>query len=209
MKRLCAALVAASFAAGISHAGTVSATFDSGTEGFTLTGGILSFDPAGGNPGGGIIATDNQNSEMMLTLPSQFIVPLQLGDSLSFDAREAANPDSNFGGFGELTIQGAGLTATLDLLAGDLTSDWTSFTADFTDSLWNVSGGTLAQLLGGLTSITLNVESGSQVSEVVALDNFVLNAAGIDNPIPVPGAAFLFAPIAGFFAARQARHRNA
>ena len=180
------------------HAAVITSTFDTNTEGFTLSGGSLTHVPTGGNPDGALQAVDTlSNNQMMLTLPSKFIRPLVLGDQLKFDARETVNPNDNFGSFGEVTITGNGKSRTRDFFSGDLPDAWTSVVIDFTASAWGIVSQSgeddFADLLGNLESIVINIESGSRRSETVLIDNVMLTTAG---EIPVPAAAILFAPFA-------------
>ncbi|MEM7739828.1 MAG: hypothetical protein AAF225_03420 [Pseudomonadota bacterium] len=192
-----AAATAAVFAS--AHAVEIKSTFDTDTEGFVLSGGDLAQLPSGV-----LQATDTIGTEMMLTLPSKFILPLSIGDSLSFDARETKNPDGDFGGFGEVTISNGTDSLTKDFFTGDLMDEWITVDVAFDGASWDTTDVFLAGILSGLTSIVINVESGSDISEVVLIDNVILTTTAV----PVPAAALLFAPLAGVAALSRRRQRK-
>ena len=155
-----------------------------------MTGGTLSFHVSGGNPGGYILATDTQSSEMRLTAPAKFVAKaLKNGGEISFNAREEVNPHGNWPSFGEITLEGAGESLVHDFFIGDLTSEWTHISAPLTASAWDVSDQDLwNRVLANVTGIIINVESGAQVSEAVGFDNFSVTA------VPLPSAIWFLAP---------------
>jgi hypothetical protein len=171
---------------GAALAAPVVSTFDTDTDGWTLSGGVLSFAATGGNPGGHLLADDTQGDNMVLTAPAKFLVPLALGGAIRFDAREVENPDGNFPEFGRIFLASATHVATYDAFSGDLGPDWTTITAPLTASLWGLSESDFASLIGGLSVMTVIVESGDNVSEMVAIDNFSVDAAHV---VPLPFAA--------------------
>ncbi|MEO1041953.1 MAG: hypothetical protein AAFX52_06655 [Pseudomonadota bacterium] len=197
-----ALLVSAAAIAAVSasaHAVEIKSTFDTDTEDFILSGGDLEQLPSGV-----LQATDTIGTEMMLTLPSKFIVPLSIGDSLSFDARETKNPDGDFEGFGEVTISNGIDSLTKDFFTEDLMDEWVTVDVAFDGASWDTTDVILAGILSGLTSIVINVESGNDISEVVLIDNVILTTAAI----PVPAAALLFGPLAGVAALSKRRQRK-
>ncbi len=194
--------MAAFFAGGtVAQAAEISATFDSGAEGFRVSGGFTKYISVSGNPGGHLMLTDNSGSDMELILPSEFIVPLSLGDSLSFDARENSNPGGNSASFGKVTITGNGRSLTSDFFSGNLSSDWTTVDVSFDAQSWNTTDQILSGILSDLSSIVINIDSGNRDSEIVQVDSVILTVA--DEPVPNPAAALLFAPVAAFLIMRR------
>ncbi|MEO1041954.1 MAG: hypothetical protein AAFX52_06660 [Pseudomonadota bacterium] len=187
----------ATMAGSITSAGAaeVSATFETGLDGFSLKNGFLSRISTGGNPGGNLLFIDSDNfaSDMLLTLGDQFNVPLSIGDTLSFDAQELKSSGGNSASFGRVTITGGGESLTEDFFSMDLTGNWTTIVVSFDTVSWNTTDAILSGILQSLESIVINVDSGSQDDEQVRIDNVILSI----SEVPVPAAFWLFVPVAG------------
>jgi len=187
-KEIAAVVMVAATLGSPAAAGLVASGFDSGLEGWTLSGGDAFWIGTGGNPGGYLQATDTVASLMTLTAPPAFTAaPLPVGGVLSFDFIELQNPDANFGSAGTVTIEGGGFGASRDLIPNDPGASWASYSAQLTAALWGVTDATWASILASPTALTIDIESGSQISEVVGIDNIAIHPA----PIPIPASALL------------------
>lgn len=200
-----------------SRAVEIKSTFDADLESWTVLGGNASFIAAGGNPGGGIRATDNAGAPFMqLNAPAAFLGDLSAynGGSLSFDVREESgsgtlwNP-GNFdfdGDFGVITITGNGDTVTLDpdglgtfsnpvftTISGDLSA------ANFGRTELQWSG-----ILADVTAMTIRLENRSGTGEVLDTDNITL------SQVPEPGEYALIAGglLIAFAAYRRRQSRD-
>lgn len=187
---LCAALASVAKA-------DLSYTFDSGSQGFTASSAILSWDPAGY-----LRIQDNDGSnDMLLHFPAVGDWSAYLGGTLSFDARNAnvehaSLPD--WADFGDLTLLRAGSPAVhADLVAaGQPPADgqFHRYTIALTSANF---GADLPTVLAAVGSATLNLEfhqtSGSDF-EAVDIDNVRLAAV----PEPASLALWLSAGAAGF-----------
>ncbi|MGR3378837.1 beta strand repeat-containing protein [Salipiger abyssi] len=172
----------------------VVSTFDTDTEGWTVTGDVtgLQWVATGGNPDGHIEATD------LATGPYWFWVApgAFLGDRSAYSGGSLTFDLSSSGGNGsanaapDLLLTGGGLTIALDI--GQADAAWTSFTTYLdTRSDWRVgteSGAVASQaqidaVLADLQSIEIRGEYRSGV-DVGTLDNVVL-ALPVPNVAPV------------------------
>ena len=205
MKTIFAAASTLALSLSAAQAGTVTSTFDTDGEGFTLSGGALSFAATGGNPGGHIRATDTVSTFMQLTLPSKFTAaPLLEGGTISFDAREFGSGPS-VSGFGTITLSDGTNTATRDPFGSTLPAGvWTSISADLDAGDWSLSGGTFETILANISSISIQVESINGFDEVVGIDNVSVDTV---SPVPLPMTApLLIAGVLGLgYATRRGR----
>jgi len=201
IKHLLAGLTAVFAGSAFAQAAEIKSTFDSGEEDFEVSGGFMSDISVSGNPGGHLMLTDNSHSDMELILPSKFIVPLSLGDSLSFDGREKSTSGANSTNFGKVTITGNGKSLTQHFFSGNLSTDWITVDVNFDAESWRTTDEILSGILSDLSSIVINVDSGTGDSEVVQIDNVILSVA--DKQAPNPAAALLFAPVAALLIMRR------
>ncbi|MEM6914018.1 MAG: hypothetical protein AAF511_08570 [Pseudomonadota bacterium] len=197
MFKKCLVAIIAIITGSVASAGAaeITADFESGSEGFSLSNGFLNRISTGGNPGGNLLLVDSDNfaSDMLLTLGNQFNVPLSIGDTLSFDALELQSSGGNSASFGRVTITGGGQSLTEDFFSVDLTSNWTTVLVSFDIVSWNTTEAVLSGILSSLESIVINVDSGSQDNEQVRIDNVVLSI----TEVPIPAAVWLFVPMVG------------
>ena len=197
-----ALLITASTAA----AASFTSAFSTGTEGWTANGGFLSYEPSGGNPGGYLFVDDSVGTEMFVTrsfAPGSLAL-LDEGE-IGFDFIEFINPNSNFGGAGNVTLLShtTSETATLDLITGDPGTTWVRYSSTLTEALWTPSGALdWSTFLSDISEIRVNVESGSEVTEEIGFDNFSVEI--VAAPIPLPASLPLLAVgAAGLFAMRR------
>lgn len=201
IKHLLAGLTAVFAGSAFAQAAEIKSTFDEDVEDFKISGGVMSRISVSGNPGGHLMLTDNNDSDMELILPSKFIVPLSLGDSLSFDGRERSSSGISTRNFGQVTITGNGKSLTQEFFSGILSTDWITVDVSFDAKSWGTTDEILSGILSDLSSIVINVESGAGDSEVVQIDNVILSVA--DQQAPNPAAALLFAPVAALLIMRR------
>ena len=164
-------------------------SFDADPQGWTLSDGDLTYVSTGGNTGGYINTTDTNSNDMALHAPAAALGNWSqyLGGTLSFDALNTNNRQSDYGGFGTVTISGNGQTVTFDLAASISNPPnnglWTSYSAVLSQAVW---GSNLASVLSNVTSFTLSTENFNSVSfpdEQVGIDNFsVTSVSNVPEP---------------------------
>ncbi|MEO1657477.1 MAG: laminin B domain-containing protein [Pseudomonadota bacterium] len=202
IKQLLAATAAFLVTGASAQAAEILATFDDGREGFRLSNGSLTRISTNGNPGGNLQLADLNNQDMILRLPEQYIVPISLGDTLSFDVLHESPGLGTQASFGSVTITSTdGQSLTDDFFSTSLTADWQTVQVTFDDESWRGSESELQDILSNLASITINVDASNGDNEVIRIDNVLLDLA----EVPLPGAAWLFVPMAGVFLARRRR----
>lgn len=172
-------------------------SFDSGDEGWyiipTETDSTMSYQNSGGNPGGYVEVTDDAGL-LFLHAPSLFLGDLSAydGETLSFDSRFFDTGGGvHYSRFGEVTLEGGSHTATIDIVPGNLTNTWTTYSTSFTAGGWGMSDTDWAGLLADITDIYVNLESHNLPGEVVGFDNFTITGTGA-APVPEPGTLLLF-----------------
>jgi len=175
-------------------------TFDSSLEGWTSTGGVLSYSATGGNPGGFLRLQDNVDTFMTVFAPSSFYGDLlsYLGGILAFDAKNLndSSPDLNQSPFfGTVTITGSSGSASR--LVGGVgqppnDSNWHSYSATLDPALWS---GNLEAALSNVTNLSVTLESNiSPTGEFNGFDNFSITAV----PEPSSLVLGLFGMLTGF-----------
>lgn len=166
-------------------AATLSSSFDTDAEGWTVAGAVLSHVATGGNTGGHLQANDGVGTEMTLTAGAAYSgIALMDNGQIKFDFIEKANPNGNYGSAGVVTLYGGGDSASLDLIPGDPGNSWVTYAADLTASAWGKTQVEWEALIANIDTITVNVESGSRISEVIGLDNFSVDVATPAVPLP-------------------------
>lgn len=189
--RFAAVALAALGAAGAARADIVS-SFGSGLEGWTGSGGAVTYAASGGNAGGHLRQQDTEGGYMAVFAPAAFLGDLSsyLGGSLSFDGLNANGvPDDLAAGpwFGTVTITGSAGTAVRAVAGegfGHLGTDgqWRSFSAALDPALWS---GDLVAVLGNVTQLSVTLEFNDTAgAELAGFDNFRL-ATAVPEPTPV------------------------
>lgn len=185
------------FFIGSSSAALIS-SFDSGDEGWYLdadTQSAMDYKSSGGNFGGYVEVTDGAGLAL-LHAPGLFLGDLSSydGETLSFDSKYFATGDGDpYNDFGVVSLENStqSLSATLDLVAGDLTDSWTTYSTPLNAGTWSMNNTEWSNLLANITDIYVNLESHDLPDEVVGFDNFTITGTG-GAPVPEPGTFILF-----------------
>lgn len=192
---------------GAASAATIVNSFDSDAEGWTSSGGSLTWQANGGNSGGYISMSDTNTAFMQAVSGSSFLGDLSVfdGGTFSFDAIQTARGASGsyLGGFGIVRLSGGGITATLDVFTVNPTDVWQTASVVFDAATWGLSETAWDTLLSNVTDFRIETESWNNVSETVGLDNIRLSSIA---PIPVPAAGLLLlSALATIVVARRRR----
>ncbi|MEO1656558.1 MAG: hypothetical protein AAFR65_02455 [Pseudomonadota bacterium] len=185
--------VAAAALASLTPALAATATFDSGDEGFGLTGGVLTAPSSGGNPGGYLDIDDTAAGLMQLIFPQVFVDAVADGAVLSFDAISFEGGSGVLSEFGIVSLSNGSDTITADAFAPTPapSSMWTQGGLTFDAATFGVTQSEFLDVLNGLVSLTMVVERNNVIDERVGIDNVSI------DPVPLPAAALLFLPVAG------------
>ncbi|MEO1041687.1 MAG: hypothetical protein AAFX52_05300 [Pseudomonadota bacterium] len=177
----------------ITPAFAASATFDSDAEGFSLTGGLLTAPSTGGNPGGYLDLDDTAIGFMQLVFPQIFVDAVEDGAKLTFDALSFEGGIDVLSEFGTVTLSNGSDSISADAfsLTPPSATTWTEGGLTFDAATFGVTQDEFLDVLNGLVSLTMVVERNNVIDERVGIDNVNI------DPIPVPGAALLFLPVAG------------
>jgi Laminin B (Domain IV)/PEP-CTERM motif len=214
--------------------GDIVSSFNSGDEGWkvvsfeNLTADSFSvvatytptFHPTGGNPGGFISTTDQDNGDLTFSAPAKFLGNVSAATGLSYDLIYPVGT-INYQPT-DVILMGNGETLLWkrnpDIVPGPA---WTSVSLDFVPSTeWHVttSNGALAtaadfsNVLGDLSGLFIRGEFTTGLVETPGLDNVRL--VGASAPVPEPGT-FSMMGIAGvtvvtmFRQSRRNRHARA
>jgi hypothetical protein len=204
MRRLCAtATTVFALALGTQALGVVwESTFDSDLDGWTGSGGTMSFSATGGNPGGFLRREDADATTMSVFAPAKFLGDLTAfeGGMLSFDAI-ALGTVPDFTPFGTVTIRSGAMSATSDLAPSGhpFVGEW----FHFSNTLQNFgTTDSLHSILANVTEIEIVLEYADydSVRETVGFDSFVVDT------VPEPaglGLAVLVLSRASFFRATR------
>ncbi len=200
---LCGAL-GASVAAPVAHAAVVT-DFSTGFEGWTSSDSTgLSWQSAGGNPGGFVGFTDLGPAD-----GGQLIAPAAyLGDWSAADGVGSLSLDMILFDLGTgvpfttptVIISGPGGSASWSGPVPTGTFGWTNFVASVSVGSWSVSSGAWLALLANVTELRVNISAATSTAspgEVTGVDNIILQ-------VPTPSGAAVLA-IGGLTIARSRR----
>jgi PEP-CTERM motif len=171
-------------AVSLAQAASLTYTFDTDVQGFSLVGdGLLAHATDAGN--GHLVVTDtNGNTDVYLSVPLGTVGAdwsAFLGGSLSFDAKMVNGITPSWPDFGTVRF-----TSTTDQVAqADLAPDvlgvitepgvqWKTYSATLNAATF--SGASLGGVLSSLKSVTISMEAGSGPVEVVGFDNFSVSS---------------------------------
>ena len=159
---------------------------------------IPTFNPAGGNPGGYISTTDQDDGDFTFSAPGKFLGNVSEATGLSYDLIYPVGA-SNYQPT-DVILMGNGETllwkSNPDIVPGP---SWTSVNLDFFPSIdWHVetssgalaTGADFANVLGNLSGLFIRGEYTTGLVETPGLDNVRL--AGVSAPIPEPASGILF-----------------
>ncbi len=177
------------------------------------------FNPTGGNPGGYISTTDQDNGDLTFSAPAKFLGNVSGATGLSYDliypvgAINYQPTDVILMGNGETLLW----KSSPDIVPGP---SWMSVNLDFVPSTeWHVgtSNGALAtaadfgNVLGNLSGLFIRGEYTTGLIETPGLDNVRL--AGVSAPVPEPSTLAMMAiavvTVVMFRRSRQNRHPRA
>ena len=164
------------FGSGSPLGATLSSDFETGTESWTPTGGILSHSASGGNPDGHIRWEDDSSGFGFVNAPFSGDLSSYTGSQLSFDiAHLFDNGDTTFfTEAGEVTVSGPGGSMTLDVVLTQPTSTWTSHSVTFSPEVWGVDDVTWSSIVSNVTSISILVDIQDTFGDIAGIDNFSL-----------------------------------
>lgn len=209
--KMLAASAVAILAGGIAGATTLSEDFNSGTlNGFSVinfgAGTVVNGGPDGvSDP---YLSIEDTGSGFMQVLFNA----TWTGDLSGFDegifSVDFIQMDQAAGGgylpsFGELIIMGGGRTIGADLVTVDPTDVWQSASATINAATFGVTQAQWLETLSDVTQIGFRVESWSNPSETVGVDNF--NLASTMTPVPLPAGGILLLSGLGLMAMRRRR----
>ncbi|WP_137939876.1 hypothetical protein [Chitinivorax sp. B] len=180
---ICASLM---LLAGTSQAAVIMSNFNQGTEDWFGIEGHVEWQASGGNNGGFLRQTDTTSDEMLVFAPNMFRGNLGtfFGGRIGFDAINLNGQAPDWGAFGTITLFSSAGNASADLaLAGQPTSQWTSYQIALEDALWD--GAALNDVLNNITGISLMLEYHDGVTEIAGMDNFFI--ASNQNAVSLPG----------------------
>jgi putative membrane-bound dehydrogenase-like protein len=175
----------------VENARTLVATFDAGSEEWTIAGNGTNTRPehnaSGGANGGFIAVRDSDGTDMRLVAPLSFRGDLTrfAGGMIWFDAKAIeVNPTAASGGqghpvFGTLTISDGKTTIKQDLFHPTHlapTTDWQRFSGRMTAEAFDTDAATFQTVLANATSVEITVEAFASAREVVGIDNVTLQA---------------------------------
>jgi hypothetical protein len=185
-------------AAASASATGVSADFNSGTQGFFISGdGLLAHLVSGGN---GYLSVTDTNGSTDVFLNAPIAVggedwSAYLGGTLSFDGTMLNGIAPSWPGFGTVTFTSTtGQTASADIapdVGGVITepgTTWKTYSATLSNAGFNQGSAPLSTVLGSLAGVSFSMEAGNGPVEVVGFDNFKVTPA-----VPEPEAWILSA----------------
>jgi len=151
--------------------------FDENFENWSIVGGTITHSLVNGNPNGCLIVKDSTNDYMYISTPANFHGNLQefIGGKLSFDVKLLSKTGSEISSFGTVKIFNQDKKATLDITDSFPTKDkWTTYSVSLNATEWNVSIEEWKLIFSNVTSITLDLEGYTEITEELAFDNFII-----------------------------------
>ncbi len=185
---------------------SISYSFDSGAQDWALTGGTLTHQTSGGNPGGYLELKDTQSGSLFLAHAFSDLSGYNSG-TLSFDARLVGNNgEANLSSFGQVTLLAGATSATLDFASNPSNANWTNYTAPLTAGAWGLSELNFLSLLTNVTEIRIALDAKNRLGDVTGFDNFTLAYDGETGNVPEPSTlALLLTALAGTLCCRYGR----
>lgn len=159
--------------------------FAADAEDWTVSGGLLRYHDALGNPDGFIEFEDDADGAGHFLAPAQFLGDLRSYDqgSLSFDLRNTVdNGGEMLWGFGRVALASGETLVELDLVADVLYGEWSAFTLPLTGSAWGLEDAAWQSLLAMVTEIRIYMDAQWNYGDRCGLDNFQI------SPLPTAGA---------------------
>lgn len=201
LKQVLIALTGLALTAAPASAATVVADFETGLEGFSSGGAALSLSSANGTSGQYLATLDNRGGWGSLEWGSQFFSALTDGGTIGFDATLISANGRDTVPFGEITISGGGLSATVDAVLNGIPplGQWESYSVSLDAATWGLSQADFTTLLANVSAISMVIESTYGVNERLGFDNF--RVSSVETPLPAAG--FLFLSAIGAIAARR------
>lgn len=172
-------------ASSVSAAG-ISSSFDTGTQGFFITGdGELSHVVSAGN--GFLSVKDTSGNYLFLNAPVAVggeDWSAYLGGTLSFDAIMLNGIAPSWPDFGTVTFTStAGQTASFDLapnMGGQISepgTTWKTYSATLSNVVFSQGSAPLSTVLASLAGVQFSMEAADGPIEVVGFDNFKVTSA--------------------------------
>jgi hypothetical protein len=163
---------------------TLSSSFDSDAEGWTVSGGSLYYRGSDGSAGGFVEFEDNEDQCGFFTAPSKFRGDLTAFDqgTLSFDIKNTYdNSGFMLGCYGDIKISSGSLYAERNIVPYDsFFSDWTSFSIPMTAHEWGVTPEQWDSILTNATDIIFYMDAQMAYSDRTGLDNFCLTSQDLN-----------------------------
>ena len=173
---------------------TISSTFDTNANGWTVSGGAIYYNSTGGNPGGFVEFEDFEDQCGSFAAPDKFRGDLSVyaGGTLGFDLKNTYdNSGFMLGCFGTIRISSSTLYAETNVVPYDsFFTDWTSFSISMTADAWEVTSEQWDSILTNVTSITILMDPQMGYYDLSGLDNFILTSPplkivnGSQNDLP-------------------------
>ena len=176
-----------SVAVASASAAGVSADFNSGPQGFFMSGdGLLAHLISGSNGYLSVTDTDG-NTNVYLNAPIAVggeDWSAYLGGTLSFDGTMLNGIAPSWADFGTVTFTSTtGQTAYADIapdVGGVITepgTTWKTYSATLSNAVFNQGSAPLSAVLGNLAGVSFSMEAGNGPVEVVGFDNFKVTPA--------------------------------
>jgi PEP-CTERM motif len=185
---------------------SISSTFDTGLDGWGISGSgfLVNYVATGGNPGGFARYDDGANfPDMFAVAPAAFLGNLSAydGGTFSFDAKfvSAAGSITNpVTAFGTVEISNGSSTVSQDIAPVVPGSNWQTFSGSFDAAAFGTTPTIWSSILANVTSFTMQVDAYKPVvnGPRVGIDNVTL-------AVPEPSTGVLLVAGAGALAMRR------